>query len=94
MRAAIVRRSEEHVVAEPAPAEERANTRSRRGQRKSKPNQNVEGLTEAQLRHQTLLDKGVCCKFKKRHRKDLTYEEITSILSAAKEPHKLQKDVA
>ena len=40
------------------------------------------------------MDKGVCCKYKKRHRKDLTYEEITHILAAAKEPHKLQKDVA
>ena len=46
------------------------------------------------MKHQALLDRGTCRKFKKRYRKDLTYEEITHILAAAKEPHKLHKDIA
>ena len=39
-------------------------------------------------------DKGVCTKFKKRHRKDLTVEEIESIVLKAKEPFCMLKDVA
>ena len=36
----------------------------------------------------------MCRKYKKRHRKDLTPEEIEAIVAAAKVPNKLHKDIA
>ena len=36
----------------------------------------------------------MCRKFKKRHRKDLTPDEIEAIVAASKEPHRLHKDIA
>ena len=36
----------------------------------------------------------MCMKFKKRHRKDLTYDEIQQVLEAAKVPYMLHKDFA
>ena len=35
----------------------------------------------------------MCRKYKKRHRKDLTPEEIEAIVAAAKVPNKLHKDI-
>ena len=37
---------------------------------------------------------GICSKLKKRHRKDLTADEIEAILQATREPFCLLKDVA
>ena len=36
----------------------------------------------------------MCRKYKKRHRKDLTPDEIEAIVAAAKVPHRLHKDIA
>ena len=36
----------------------------------------------------------MCRKFKKRHRKDLTPDEIEAIVAASKIPHRLHKDIA
>ena len=39
-------------------------------------------------------EKAICSRFKKRHRKDLNPDEIEAIVSAAKIPNKLHKDIA
>ena len=35
-----------------------------------------------------------CRKYKKRHKKDLTADEVDAIVEATKQPFRLQKDVA
>ena len=60
----------------------------------SKASHNPEGTTEARLKHQRKEDKAICGWFKKRHRKDLDADEIEAIVSAAKIPNKLHKDIA
>ena len=68
--------------------------RSRRGQKKSKPTDNAEGLKEKDLRRRRDQDTVASCKYKKRHRKDLTAEEIEQIVEATKVPFRLYKDIA
>ena len=42
----------------------------------------------------TAKEKAMCRKYKKRHRKDLTTDEIEAIVEATKVPHRLHKDIA
>ena len=60
----------------------------------SKPAHNKEGNSEKKLREMYDNDRVWTCKLKKRHRKDLTIEEIKEIVAAAQEPFHLQKDIA
>ena len=39
-------------------------------------------------------EKTNCERYKKRHRKDLSADEIEKILAATKEPYRLHRDVA
>ena len=50
--------------------------RTRKGQKLSKPAHNIEGYSEAELKQIRDVDKVWSCRFKKRHRKDLSIEEI------------------
>ena len=68
--------------------------RQRRGHKWSKKQHNAEGLTEGSLNIQSKKDKAMCRKYKKRHRKDLTPEEIEAIVAAANVPFRLHKDIA
>ena len=68
--------------------------RHRRGLKYSKKHHNPEGQTENDLRIEASKEKAMCRKYKKRHRKDLTPEEIEAIVAAAKVPNKLHKDIA
>ena len=68
--------------------------RSRIGEKRSKPEHNLENLSESDLRKQRVEDQVWSCKFKKRKRRDLTVAEIEGIVSACKEPYRLHKDVA
>ena len=94
LRAAIVQRSQEHAVPEPDVDDNDRPERSRKGLRNSRRGQNAEGRTEAQLRHQSQQDKAHCRKYKKRSRKDLSYEEIEQVIAATKQPYLLHKDIA
>lgn len=64
------------------------------GCKRSTASHNIEGRTEKDLKRQAQTDKAFYRKFKKRHRKDLSSEEIRQIVEAAKQPFKSHKDVA
>ena len=68
--------------------------RRRGGYKRSKKQHNAEGETEGSLKRQSKKDKAQYRKYKKRHRKDLSPEEIEAIVTAAKVPHRLHKDIA
>ena len=51
-------------------------------------------MTEGNLKLQSIKDKALCGRFKKRHRKDLTPDEIEAIVAATKIPHRIHKDIA
>ena len=68
--------------------------RSRWGLKKSKPSHNPEGLLEKELRLRENLDKGFQHKYRKRHRTELSVNEIEEIVATTKEPHRHQVDVA
>ena len=68
--------------------------RARATLKRSRPVDNIEGRTEADLKEQSKQDKAPGRKYKKRHRKDLTAEEIEAIVAATREPFRLHKDVA
>lgn len=59
-----------------------------------KPEHKPEGLSEKDLRTEFKKDQVWHPKFKKRHRKDLSTEELEAIIEATKSPYRLQKDVA
>ena len=61
---------------------------------KSKPSHNIEGRTENELKKQAMYEKGPNNKLKKRKRKDLTPEEIETIVAATNKPFHKYKDVA
>ena len=46
------------------------------------------------MKAQAKKEKAMCKRFKKRHRKDLTPEEIEDIVAASKMSHRLHKDIA
>jgi len=68
--------------------------RSLKGIKKSKPSHNLEGQTEEDLKQQTRRDQVWKRKYKKRHRKDLTIEELEAIVAATRQPHRLHVDIA
>ena len=68
--------------------------RTRVGLKHSRPEHNAEGETEGKLKQLRDIDRVWTCKLKKRHRKDLSIEEIEEILEAAKQPYRLHKDIA
>ena len=68
--------------------------RERWGQKLSKPEHNAEGKSEQSLQKQTYQDRVWGSKFKKRHRKDLSLEEVEAIVAATKQPYCHHKDVA
>ena len=68
--------------------------RSRWGHKLSKPDHNQEGETEGSLKQQRVKDQVWTSKIKKRHRKDLTIEEMEAIVAATHLPFRHHKDVA
>ena len=64
------------------------------GIKKSKPSHNVEGLSEKELRRRHRFEKPVGWAYKKRHRKELSAEEVAAIVSATRKPYHLYDDVA
>ena len=68
--------------------------RSKSGHKKSSWHHNLEERSEGDLKRQTFLDKAPCKYYKKRHRKDLTADEVDAIVAAAGQPYRLQRDVA
>ena len=68
--------------------------RTKVGKKRSKAAHNAEGVEEAELKKWRIEDKGLCRKYKKRHRKDLTPEEIDEIIRVASEPFALHKVIA
>ena len=68
--------------------------RSRIGFKRSKPSHNIEGVSEKELRLRRQQDSRAGRKFKKRHRKDLTADEIEEIIAASKEPYRIHADIA
>lgn len=65
-----------------------------RGLKRSKPEHNAEGRTERDLREQAHQEKGASSKLKKRHRKNLSAQEIEAIVAATREPFGTQQTVA
>ena len=53
--------------------------RPHHGLKRSKPAHNIEGRTERELMQQQRLEKGKSSRLKKRHRKDLSAEEIDAV---------------
>ena len=57
-----------------------ANTRSRRGLRHSRPADNPDGLKEFEIKALDQAEQSPSKKFRRRHRKELAYEEIMEIV--------------
>ena len=68
------------------PAARSSADRSCIGIKKSRPSHNVEGLPEKELRRRHRLETPVRWAYKKRHRKDLSADEVEEIVAASKEP--------
>ena len=51
-------------------------------------------MSEKELKKRCNLDRAIGQKFKKRHRKDLTADEIQAVINATKKPFHFYKDVA
>ena len=83
----VVPSSETSSVPAPTP-------RTRRGLKLSRPADNVEGLPEKELRRRRNLDTAAGKNYRKRHRKELTVEEVVEIVASTKEPHRLNKEIA
>jgi len=81
LRAEIDQRAKRLVDVEPAAEMDAVIPRSRKGQKRSTAAHNVEGLKEEELRELRIIDRVPCRKFKKRHLKDLTEEEVDEIIN-------------
>ena len=68
--------------------------RTRKGIRLSKPDHNGEGVTEGKLKLMRDKDRVWTCKLKKRHRKDLSIEEIEAIAADSRKSYVYHKDIA
>ena len=68
--------------------------RPKRGLKRSRPSDNDEGRSEADLKRQALKDLAPCRATKKRHLKDLSKDEIEAIISSAKKPFYRHQDIA
>ena len=84
LRATIVERSRVYADNEPEELLQNVGARTLRGTKRSKSSHNIEGRTEDDLRKQRHHEKAPCRKFKKRHRKDLSLEEVEEIVNATK----------
>ena len=82
------------MEAEPQVSISNDRTRTLRGRKKSTAKHNVEGLSEGELKRQRRQEAALCRKYKKRHRKDLSSEELEEIILATKQPFMLLKDIA
>ena len=54
------------------------------------PKHNVDGESEAALREQNLKDKAPRRNFKRRHRKDLSEQEVNEIVALSNKPGQLK----
>ena len=79
---------------EPEPGLIRRHRGRKLGDKILKPEDKPEGLSEKELRSEWKKDQVWSCKYKKRYREDLSTQEIDAIITATKEPYRLQKDVA
>ena len=68
--------------------------RTRKGLKLSKPAHNLEGVSEKELKQMRDADRVWACQLKKRHRKDLSVEEVQAIVAQSKLPFRHHKDVA
>ena len=94
IRAEIEKRAKLISDLEPDLVVVQVDDRARATLKRSRPVDNIEGRTEADLKEQSKQDKAPGYKYKKRHRKDLTAEVIEAIVAATREPFRLHKDVA
>ena len=84
LRATIVERSRVYADNEPEELLQNVEARTPRGTKRSNSSHNIEGRTEDDLRKQRHYEKAPSRKFKKRHRKDLSLEEVEEIVNATK----------
>ena len=68
--------------------------RQRWGHKRSKPEHNNDGRSEAELKRLSLEEKAPCRNFKKRHLKDLSEAEVDEIVTTSMKPGWLKKDIA
>ena len=80
------------IVDQDAPDQD-GNQRSR-SHKKSTAAHNVERRTEKDLKQQGDRDKGMGTKLRKRHRRELSADEIADIVAATRKPYHKIKDVA
>ena len=90
LRASITERANSWANVEPEAAAQAPSGRSRRGHKRSLPKHNIDGLSEAAMREQSLRDKAPCRNFKRRHRKDLTQQEVDEIVALSNKPGRLK----
>ena len=94
LRAEIVEKAKRYAEEEPAEALDGPQGRTRKGHKLSKAAHNEEGMPESKLKQLRVADKVWTCKLKKRHRKDLSVEEIQAIVRESEEPFRYHKDIA
>ena len=94
IRVAILERAKAYAdnIDEGVPDQD-GNQRSR-SQKKSKAIHNIEQRSEKDLKQQGDRDKGMGTKLRKRHRRELSADEIADIVAATKKPYCQIKDVA
>ena len=90
LRASITERANSLANVEPEAVAQEPSGRSRRGHKRSMPKHNVDGESEAALREQNLKDKAPRRNFKRRHRKDLSEQEVNEIVALSNKPGQLK----
>ena len=68
--------------------------RSRRGYKKSKRGNNVEGLLVKEIRYREMMDTPPSRHYRKRRRRELEPDEIEKIVATSKEPFQRYEDIA
>ena len=68
--------------------------RSRKGLIHSKPDHNPDGLRERELKQRIMNEQSPCLKYKKRHRKDLSHEEIINIVQLSQQSFNPHQEIA
>ena len=94
IRESITLRSKQYVANQDEEGLQEQPARSQKGLKKSKRSHNPSGKSEADLKKIRDSEKVKCRHFKKRHRKDLSPDEIDQIVEATKRPFCMLKYVA
>ena len=94
IREQILEKARLHLHNDEIPEQDARDSKGRIKYPNSKVSDNPEGLYEAQLKHQSQIDKGVRLKCKRRQLKELSHSMWEAIVHAYTKENMLQKEIA